>query len=269
MNKDKIISRSSFLESPVYYDEDKKIYFNDIGNKKDLSKYYEKEFHQRNIINNTFRNIINKVFEKITFGSPYNIFDLKHIKKNYALSKSSKIFEIGPGKCDNLKFMKGSGYNIKGIEMDKSIVSNVNSQYNEEILICGNYERELIKEKYDVIILNHVLEHFINIELVIDKLKNNLSENGIVYIRVPNCLSKKELKYSIEKCPHTFHFTPTGIKKIFEDKSYSIINIGTYSRINSGLIYAFFLKLFQKEGLIKKHKNSATDIVMIVSKNDK
>ena len=53
-------------------------------------------------------------------------------------------------------------------------------------MIQGGIEK--ISGKYDVIILNHVLEHSLNPIKTLKILTNHLSKESIIYLGVPNIL---------------------------------------------------------------------------------
>jgi 2-polyprenyl-3-methyl-5-hydroxy-6-metoxy-1,4-benzoquinol methylase len=50
----------------------------------------------------------------------------------------------------------------------------------------GSIEQIKSNEKFDLIILSHVLEHLLNPSVFLKKIKSILSDNGILYIEVPS-----------------------------------------------------------------------------------
>ena len=44
-------------------------------------------------------------------------------------------------------------------------------------------------DKYDLIILSHVIEHFTDLDKIINKLKKLLNPNGVLYILTPGVLN--------------------------------------------------------------------------------
>src|SRR5437879_5304336 len=73
--------------------------------------------------------------------------------------------------------------------------------------ISGVAEDFDIQDKFDVIWINHVFEHLIRPDLFLSRCKNNLRDNGFIFIEVPECENPEILRQSIYENPSTFHFT--------------------------------------------------------------
>ena len=120
----------------------------------------------------------------------------------YPFKKNETILEIGAGMgaitgelCDKLK-------KVTSVELSKRRTSAIierNKDRNNLEIIIGNFKDIIIKEKYDYILLNGVLEYgnlYMNSDNpyvdFIDKLKNNLKPKGKILIAIEN---KFGLKY--------------------------------------------------------------------------
>ena len=124
--------------------------------------------------------------------------------KNYIDHKKTKILEIGCGAGGILKYYQDKGFYVKGLDYDNSQLNyGISKSLN---LINNNYYNST--EKFDLIILSHVLEHMSEPEKEIDKIKQYLSKDGIVYIEVPSIHSIKNLNYNynIRNFFHIAHF---------------------------------------------------------------
>jgi len=109
---------------------------------------------------------------------------------------------------------------IKTLNFDRSIV--INSQYLEAD----------IKKKFDIIILNHVLEHFVELESVIKRLAENLKTKGKLLIRVPNYDSFDRRAYG-EKWPaylpfHIHYFSRKSLVLLFSKYGFDVMQIDEY-----------------------------------------
>ena len=148
----------------------------------------------------------------------------------YLLTKEAKILEIGFGNGQLLLGLKELGYkNLFGTDftnrvfpslMDKGIklqVSNVEESFS-------------FNEIFDVIIMNNVIEHFLDPVKVLVNCRNNLSKDGKVILITPN---SSALEFSIFKnhwagfhAPrHTFLFNTRNIKMLGDKLGYSKIEI--------------------------------------------
>ena len=149
----------------------------------------------------------------------------KHIN-----NKEVKILEIGFGNGQLLLALKDLGYkNLFGTDftnrvfpslMDKGIklqVSNVEESFS-------------FNEKFDLIIMNNVIEHFLDPVKVLVNCKNSLLKDGKVILITPN---SNALEFSVFKnywagfhAPrHTFLFNNKNIKMLGDRLGYSKIEI--------------------------------------------
>lgn len=53
------------------------------------------------------------------------------------------------------------------------------------------------KRNYDLLLISHVLEHVYDLNKFLDKIKNNINSNGIVYIEVPNSEKYDLMQYDV------------------------------------------------------------------------
>jgi len=102
--------------------------------------------------------------------------------KDYELPLPKTVFEIGCGTGSNLKYFDecmciGVDYDSKAIEKGKAMGLD---------LYAGGLEvLEELNKKADLIIMNHVLEHFTDIERDLKRVRNLLSDKGVLYVGVP------------------------------------------------------------------------------------
>ena len=189
-----------------------------IPNNLELEALYNSPEYFDENMNYNYREIDEKTINDNinTYG---NLFD-KYLHNHLQTKKS--ILEVGQGGGFGLKYFRDLGHQVKGI--DPSISSREFSisklGISENNLIQKDYADCEINEKFDIIILNHVLEHFVNPDEIAEKLKNNLNENGVILIRVPNHDSYDRKKYGT-KWPaylpfHIHYFSEKSLISLFE-----------------------------------------------------
>ena len=142
---------------------------------------------------------------------------------NPYLKNKKTIFEIGSGQGQASWWFEQEGFIVTGIEPDSKNVELINLKLKKGKCIVGSGEDFEINEKFDVIWMSHVLEHLVNPDYFFSKIKNNMKNDGIFFIEVPNCENISVLKTSIELVPHTFHFSKKSLEKLAKKNLFQVI----------------------------------------------
>lgn len=157
------------------------------------------------------------------------IFKKYHIKGN--------VLEIG---CSKGLFLKEIQKQCDDINYCKGIDNYADAILNKENLDIQNISlKELYnnKEKFDNIIMIHVLEHFLDLKKLFKDIKNISKVGTIIYFCVPNHESCKNLVYfgALDPREHYYHFTKQTLEKIIKHFfNCDIIHSGTSNIWTSG-----------------------------------
>jgi SAM-dependent methyltransferase len=111
---------------------------------------------------------------RLPFTSIFSLFFPEEVPK-------LNLLEIG---CSSLEAMRPffeKGFDCVGVDP-----SGEEGREKRLRTIKGSYERINFKKQFDVIVLRFVLEHIIDVDLFLSKLKKDLKEAGLVLIQVPN-----------------------------------------------------------------------------------
>ncbi|MGI0022142.1 MAG: class I SAM-dependent methyltransferase, partial [Nitrososphaeraceae archaeon] len=119
------------------------------------------------------------------------------------LKNKKKFLEIGTGAGQTIFWFEEIGFSVTGIEPDERNVNLINHKLRYEHCITGFIEDVQVNEKFDIIWISHVMEHLVRPDLFLKKFKNNLEEDGILFIEVPNCENDMVLNSSIYDHPST------------------------------------------------------------------
>ncbi len=147
-------------------------------------------------------------------------FAMNILKQILPHKKSGKLLDIGCGKGMVLYCAKQLGFDPTGIELSKT-----DSEYARKFLgvkaITRNIFKADIREKYDVIVMNHFLEHIEDPAKILAKAKSLLREGGIIFIGLPNVDSawrkiQGETWYPYQHKQHIWHYGPSTLKKILD-----------------------------------------------------
>lgn len=176
------------------------IFSNPRLNSSALKVFYSSDLY-RKIYN--YGDYLNEFREKLINSKDNHIFTFLYplIKKQ----NSKSILEIGCAAGQNLLEFKKLGFVTKGFDLGVDLVSLGKNEYGLDLENGTIIDIVKSKEKYDVIIINHVIEHFSNIEEDLILLKDVLTPNGLIYVGVPNIDN-----YSSEQIQnaHNYYFSP-------------------------------------------------------------
>lgn len=83
-------------------------------------------------------------------------------------------------------------------------------------------------KRYNVVVMNHVLEHMLNPLKTLGIISRLLEEEGYIVIEVPDTSFINENDFSPFHIQHTNYFTPATISKMLNQGGYSVISINTF-----------------------------------------
>jgi len=155
------------------------------------------------------------------------------------MTKESQILDMGAGHGEFSRFLVEHGYkNILAIEpseincqgiLKKSIAYLNDDSFSTDVSLVG---------KFDVVILSHVLERFVDFEKALKNIKSMLKENGILYIEMPD--SKKycdvdSMPYFFLNYEHIMHATSETFENL--SRSYGLELLASKSYLKCGSYY--------------------------------
>ena len=192
-----------------------------------LQKFYQKYYRE---IYEGQEHHLN--FERIFLSqekSGENIYELlQNIldKKKLNIKNFNKVLEIGCGPGGILSFFKKKGHDVTGVDYDNNYANMINEKNIK--FICDDFMNKSFNGEYDIIILSHVIEHFLDINSIIKKLNEILKSGGVLYILTPGIFKYKNYRllnisneykrmlflFYIQNA-HVYYFTLNSLKNIF------------------------------------------------------
>lgn len=195
--------------------------------------------------------------------SPLPYYFIKSLPED----KNASILDIGCGYGQNLLKIKELGYkNLKGIDISSSGKEILNAQgiEFEQIENLGIF-CEASKQKYDFIIMSHVLEHIPKEEIIgsARAIKEIISETGKFLIVVPNAQSNTDAYWAYEDFTHTVLFTSGSIYYVLKMAGFNKIEFVDPNNIEGlkglkKLFRRFFLSLYNQNKLFWNKITSST-----------
>jgi len=210
-------------------------FFADSPSDKDLSDYYKTTYSQ--IHQKQLHDLLKENYDSGFFKTLLNNL------KNYhgqIQKENPKILDYGCGHGFFLKTAKENGFEAYGVEYDDEV-----AKFNEnelKIKMLSNGELENTSDNtFDIIRINHSLEHLPHPEIILEILHKKLKPNGIIVISSPN-FSKKIVKsnptklYDLVFPEHLYYFTIQSITKLLSRLGFSVeTNITQFANIHQVL----------------------------------
>jgi SAM-dependent methyltransferase len=205
------------------------VYADNIPSQADFNNYYavmsKYEFDYKDgLVSNDYIDHFTKMVK----------FLIPHIN-----DKNAKILDIGCSTGALLSILKLHGYsNLSGIDPSPSCVRTVKELYNIEAT-ANNISNFNSNEKFDLIILSAVLEHFVDFSSSMKKIQSLLKDQGLLFIEVPDAerfdlyIFTPFQQFSIE---HINYFSQYSIEHLLLMFSFEIIGMQkNENRINQSI----------------------------------
>ncbi len=191
------------------------VFTNPMPTDDSLEYFYKK--HYRNFYETT-ENPDSDYIEKGRFIEKANYL-LLHLKPY--LGKNNKILDLGCSEGSVLKVLcEFFFYNLNGNAELVGVEPNVNyakyAQNNLDADIVNSMVGDFFlksSKKFDVIIMNHTLEHFRDPNIVLEEVSKRVCDGGYVYVEVPN-LEYNNLGIWFFHIAHLYHFTPYTLERL-------------------------------------------------------
>jgi len=181
-------------------------------NEKQISKAYPKNYgaYKQMSLNKLRKILIN--------------YQAKSLLKNFD-RKKIKILEIGSGEGIYSKYFIKKGHYVTATDFNKKSLAQLKNLGIKTKL--GNFSEIKFTEKFDLIIMSHVIEHFYNPIKVVRKLKRLLIKKGTIYIKTPsaNFLFLNLIKdntYVFDAPRHINIFSKQSLRILFEKEDFEV-----------------------------------------------
>lgn len=208
----------------VYECSNCKLYFIDEPSQSEIEFLYNSNFYARN------NNIIYKFIDaKMKYARALNRFNYikKFIKKTYDLN----VLEIGASDGLLLSIFKKENFNVFGYELNENARNDALKKYDIKMKDDFLKDKNIDKNKYNIVIMSHILEHFTNPKYILNSVHNFIGGgvNDILFIEIPytpnyKIVSKDEMKIFFET-EHTVHFNEKNISLLMKECNFKILDI--------------------------------------------
>jgi len=188
-------------------------YLNPRWNKDRYQHFYEQEYDKfyrpQEISENAYQ-----------FDIPTNMVERIGLKDQMP-QNPEHILDIGSGRGDALMYLKSQVWTEAqyfAIEPSENARKHLSSKGVEVITSDADNQWHIgLEGKFDLVIMRHVLEHFLDPLSILDKVRQVLKPTGIFYVVVPNAAKPKlPIVKHYFRVVHTYYFTQHSLNNVLQ-----------------------------------------------------
>jgi 2-polyprenyl-3-methyl-5-hydroxy-6-metoxy-1,4-benzoquinol methylase len=151
----------------------------------------------------------------------------KNLVNKVTGSGAGTLLDIGCGTGYFAAFMKDSGWNVTGLEVNETARSFAKEKFNLEV-INENKLPEIEENHFDCITLWHVFEHLFDPVKYLSEIRRLLKPGGMCIIAMPNfgsCDARHYNEYwaAWDVPRHLWHFTPDTFNILAEKNGFKLV----------------------------------------------
>ena len=129
-----------------------------------------------------------------------------------SVHQKGRLFDVGCGTGEFLSEMRNAGWEVAGIERDNKASKFARHKLRLEVIFGRAEAIKEIHGKFDIITLWHVLEHLYQPKAALISLAQQLANDGMIVVAVPNIASSDFKFYranwvALDAPRHVQHFT--------------------------------------------------------------
>lgn len=107
------------------------------------------------------------------------------------IKPSGRLLDVGCGRGNFLAIARDHGFDVHGIDISERAVAYARKQFSLSVDVATLDDLAKTENRFDVITLWHVLEHFVDPFKHLQQVRSLLNKGGICVIEVPNLNSLK------------------------------------------------------------------------------
>ena len=168
--------------------------------------------------------------------------------ENIIENTEKSLFDLGAGPGYALYWFEELGFKVNGIEPAPQYVKKINEKLKIGKCINGFAEDMNVDGKFDVVWISGVLHRTFRPDIVLQKVREILNDDGFVYINVPNIENPTYRKLGPKQNTNSFHFTKKTLSKLLKSTGFKTEKIDCFRSLKKheggiNRVWSRYLKL--------------------------
>jgi len=153
---------------------------------------------------------------------------MEFIDRLRPIPNGGRVLDIGCGEGVLLAYCKEIGIIADGVEPSLSHTAIAETRTDGAVYPMFFEDPRLEIDGYQLITLRHVLEHVMDIHGFLDKVRQSLSTDGVVYIELPDSLCPSVFIAPYFVPEHISYFTAASLKRLLSQHGFTVIRMETF-----------------------------------------
>jgi SAM-dependent methyltransferase len=144
------------------------------------------------------------------------------------------MLEIGCAGGHFLSYARECGWNVTGVELNTDMAGRARINFGLDVhsLSVEDLPGPLVGQRFDVVYMSHVLEHLLEPDSALGKIRKLLSPDGALVLRVPNLdsfLFRLLGRHYVELYPdvHLFHYNRRSLTRLLAREGFTVLDLRT------------------------------------------
>jgi len=153
------------------------------------------------------------------------IFD-SLLDKIVRFKRKGRLLDVGTGVGTLMSVAAKRGFTAQGVEVSEWASAFARKEKGLDVLTGTLEDARFGTESFDVVVINHTLEHVANPRTLLTEVRRILKNDGLLVIGVPNIGSiMARLRggkwASLRPEEHIWHFTPVTLKRLVAETGFA------------------------------------------------